>query len=129
MSYRDLQGDARAVAEPKEICRVNLQVPQESRDIVRGGLEGDRRIAISRAPMPLLLQRDDPAAAGQDREHFAERDLDGGPAAVKQDERNALLTTVHFVVHVDAVDRGMAGLLIAMRPSDSSLPRTTSRRS
>ena len=90
MSYRDLQGDARAVAEPKEIRRVNLQVPKEGRDIVRGGLEGDGRIAISRAPVPLLLERDDPAAAGEDREHSAERDLDGGSTAMQQDEGNAV---------------------------------------
>src|SRR4030095_1781362 len=107
MSYRDLQGDARAVAEPKEIRRVNLQVPKEGRDIVRGGLEGDGRIAISRTPMPLLLERDNPAAAGQDREHFAERDFDGGSTAMQQDEGNAVSATVPFVVHVDAVDRTM----------------------
>jgi len=60
--------------------------------------------------MRLLLQRDDPAAAGKDREHFAERDLNGGSTAVKQDERNAVFTTMHFVVHINAVDRGMAAL-------------------
>ena len=110
MSYGDLQGDARAVAEPKDVRLVDLQVPKEGRDIVRGGLESDGRIAIGRAAMPLLLHRDDPAAAGKDREHFAERDLDGGSTAVKQDERNAVSATMHFVVHVDAVDRGMAAL-------------------
>jgi hypothetical protein len=29
---------------------------------------------------------------------------------VKQDERDALFTTMHFVVHVNAVNRGMAAL-------------------
>jgi hypothetical protein len=58
--------------------------------------------------MRLLLERDNLTVAGQDREHFAERDLNGGPTAVKQDKRNAVFATVHFVVHVDAVDRGVA---------------------
>ena len=110
MSYGDLQGDARAVAEPENVRLVDLQVPKEGRDIVRGGLERDGRIAIGRAAMRLLLERDDPAAAGKDREHFAEGDLNGGSAAVKQDERDALFTTIHFVVHVNAVNRGMAAL-------------------
>ena len=110
MPYGDLQGDARAVAEPEDVRLVDLQVSKEGRDIVRGGLERDGRIAIGRAAMRLLLHRDDPAAAGEDREHSAERDLNGGSAAVKQDERNAVFATVHFVVHADAVDRGMAAL-------------------
>ena len=110
MSYGDLESNAGAVAEPKDVCLVDLQVPKEGRDVVRGGLERDGRIAISGATVPLLLHRDDPAAAGKDREHSTERDLNRGPAAMKQDERNAISTTMRFVVHVDAVDRGMAAL-------------------
>jgi len=44
----------------------------------------------------LLLQRDNPAAAGKDREHPTEGDLNGGSTAVKQDERNTLFTTMDF---------------------------------
>ena len=85
MSYGDLQGDARAVAEPENVRLVDLQVPKEGRDIVGGGLERDGRIAIGRAAMRLLLQRDDPAAA-------------------------ALSTTMHFVVHVNSGDRCLTAL-------------------
>ena len=95
---------------PKDVCLVDLQIPKEGRNVARGRLERDGRIAIARTAVPLLLHRDDPAAAGEDREHSAECDLNGGPAAVQQDERNAVSATMHFVVHVDAIDRGMAAL-------------------
>ena len=39
MSYRDLQSDARAVAEPEDVRLLDAQVPKQRRDIVRGGLE------------------------------------------------------------------------------------------
>jgi hypothetical protein len=110
MSYGDLESNTGAVAEPKNVGLVDLQMPKEGRHVVRGRLERGGRIAIGRTAVPLLLRRDDPAAAGEDREHSAERDLNGGPAAMEQDERNAISATMHFVVHVDAIDRGMAAL-------------------
>src|SRR5687768_13253935 len=98
MSYGDLEGDAGPIAEPEEVRLVDLEVPQEGRDVVRGGLECDGLIAIGCAAVPLFLHGDDPAASGEDREHSAERHLDGGPTAVKQDKRNAVSATMHFVV-------------------------------
>ena len=64
----------------------------------------DGLIAVGRTAVPLLLYRDDPAAAREDWEDLAERHLYGGPAAVQQDKRNAVPATMHFVVHLDAVD-------------------------
>jgi hypothetical protein len=110
LSYGDLQCDARAVAETKDVRLVDFQVPRKGRDIVRGGLERNGGIAIGGAAVRLLVQCDDSASAGKERKHSAERDLNGGPTPVKRDERNALLATMHFVVHVNAVDRSMAAL-------------------
>src|SRR5688572_10818520 len=103
MSNGDLKGDAGPIAEPEDVRLVDFEVPQKSRDVIRGGLECDGLIAIGCTAVPLLLYGDDPAAAGEEWEHFAERHLDGGPAAVKQDKRNAVSAAMHFVVHVDAV--------------------------
>ena len=92
---------------------LSVKLPKEGRDVIRGSLECDGLIAVGRPAVPLLLHRDHPAAAGENREHLAERHLDGGPAAVKQDERNAVSAVsaaMHFVVHLDAVDRRMAAL-------------------
>jgi hypothetical protein len=44
VSYGDLQRDARAVAEPKDVRLVELQVPKEGRDIVRGGVRVELRV-------------------------------------------------------------------------------------
>jgi hypothetical protein len=110
MSYGDLETHAGAVAESKDVSLVDLQVPKEDRNVVSGGFECDRRIAIRRPAVSLLLHRDDPAGVGKDREHSLERHLDGRPTTVKQNERNPVSAPVHFVVHVDAVDRGMAAL-------------------
>src|SRR5215203_993939 len=110
MPYGDLEGDAGSIAEPKEVRLLDLEVAKEGRDVVRGSLECDGLIAVGRPAVPLLLHCDDPAAAGEDREHFAERHLDGGPAAMKQDKRNAVSAAMHFVIHLDAVDRRMAAL-------------------
>src|SRR5262245_48425777 len=111
MSYGDLESDAGAVAESKDVCLADLQVPQEGHDIVRGRLECDGRIAIGGTAVPLLLHGDDPTASSEDRQYSTERDLQSGPAAVKQDERNAVCATMDFVIHVDAVNRGMAARL------------------
>src|SRR5687767_320133 len=99
MPYGDLEADAGPVAEPKDVRLVDLEVPQEGRDVIRGRLECDGLIAIGCAAVPLFLHRDDPAASREDREHFAECHLDGGPAAVKQDEWNAVSAAMHLVVH------------------------------
>jgi hypothetical protein len=110
MPYGNLEGDAGAVAEPEDVCFVDLQVSKESSDIVRRGLERNGRIAIASTAVPLFLHGDGPAAGSENREHSAERDIDGRPAAVKQDERNAVFATMQFVVHVDAVDRSITTL-------------------
>src|SRR5688572_21305719 len=101
MPYGDLESDAGPIAEPKEVRLLDLEVPKEGRDVIRGGLEGNGLVAVGCAAVPLLFHCDDPAAAGEDREHLAERHVDGGPAAVKQDKRNAVSAAMHFVVHVD----------------------------
>src|SRR5262245_19041961 len=110
MSYGDLKSDARAVAEPKHVRLFNLQLSKERGNVVRGRLKGDGPLAIACTAVPLLLDSNDPAGCGKVREHAAERDLNGRPASVKQDEWNAVSATVHFVIHFYAVNRRMTAL-------------------
>jgi hypothetical protein len=56
----------------------------------------------------LLLNGDDPPAAGEDWEHSAEGDLNGRSTAVKQDKRHTAPATMQLVVDLDAVDRRVA---------------------
>jgi hypothetical protein len=77
VSDADLEGDAGAVAKSKDVRRVDLEVSKEGRDVVGGGFERDRRIAIGGAAVSLLLYRDDSAVDGEDRQHSTERDLNG----------------------------------------------------
>src|SRR4030095_8775702 len=98
MPYRDLKRDARAIAEPEDVCLVDLQVPKESRDVVGRRFERNGRIAVGGAPVALLLNGDDPPAAGEDWEHSAEGDLNGRSAAVKQDKRHTAPATMQLVV-------------------------------
>ncbi len=83
MPYGNLKGDAGAVTEPEDVCPIDFQVSKESRDIIRGGLKRNGGIAIGRAAVTLFFHGDDPAAAGKNGEHSAERDINRGPAAVK----------------------------------------------
>src|SRR5262245_36638057 len=110
MSDGDLESDAGAITESKDVRIVDLQVAEEGCDVVRGGFERARRISIGRPALSLLFHRDDPAVPGETRENSAERDLNGGPAAVKQNERNPVCVPMHFVIHIDPVDRGLTAL-------------------
>jgi hypothetical protein len=65
MPYRDLKSDARAIAEPEDVCLVDLQVPKEGRDVVGRRFERNGRIAVCGAPVALLFNGDDSAATGR----------------------------------------------------------------
>jgi hypothetical protein len=93
-----------------DVRLVDLQVAEEGCDVVRGGFECDRRIAIGRPAVSLFFHRDDPTVAGEEWENSAESDLNCGPAAVKQNERNPFFALMRFVIHFDPVDRGMTAL-------------------
>src|ERR1044072_8812484 len=59
MANRDLQSDARAVAEAEDVGLPDLQLPQQRRDVVCRSLEPDGRVAIARPTVSLLFDSDD----------------------------------------------------------------------
>jgi hypothetical protein len=54
--------------------------------------------------MRLLLERDDAAMRGEDRQYAAPGAVDRGAAAVQQHERHAASTSVDLVIEADAPD-------------------------
>lgn len=110
MPYGDLQSDAGAVAESEDIRFLDPQVPKEGGHIVRRAFKGERLIAIGRATVPLLLERDNPTSACKYREHSAECDLNRRPTTVKQNEGNTVSAAMHFVVDANTVYWGVAAL-------------------
>src|SRR5712671_931567 len=105
MTERDLQRDVTAVAVAEEVGLRDVQVP-EQRDGVLGGLfEGERAVHVRRVAVSLLLERDHLSRLRDERDELAERGLDGGAAAMEQDERDAVLrrTSVDLVIELEPV--------------------------
>src|SRR5256712_13869822 len=101
MPERDLQRDVAAVAVAEEVCLCDVEVP-EQRDRVFGGLlEGEGAVHVRGVAVSLLLERDHLSRLGGERDELAERGLDGGSAAVEQDERNAVLRRIAVDLVVD----------------------------
>jgi hypothetical protein len=80
-------------------------VPDERGDVVAHRLEAQRAVHVRGAAVPLQVDRDHPAPAGQPRQDRGEH-LAGAVSAVQQDER--LARAVLFVVQGYAVDIGVA---------------------
>src|SRR3954454_22944291 len=103
MPDRDLECDARAVAEAKKVSLRDLQLAQQRGGIIRRTFERDRPTAIGRAPVALLFERDDSPRAGEKREQSAEVRINRRASAVKEYEGRPVVAAVNFVVDVDAV--------------------------
>jgi hypothetical protein len=127
MPNRDLQRNGAAVAEAEKIGPGTCKVLKQPGHVVGRLLERDRLAAIGRASVPLLLERDDAAVAGQEREYPAEVRVDRRAAAVKEHERCPVMPAVHFVIDVDAVHR-CSSHVVRIPYSSSRAPSTVGRR-
>jgi len=85
--------------------RAQAEVPDERGDVVAHRLEAQRAVHVRGAAVPLQVDRDHPAAAGQQRHDRGEH-LAAAVPAVQQDEW--LAGAVLFVVQADAVHLGVA---------------------
>jgi len=81
------------------------KVPDQRGDVVAHRLEAQRAVHVRGTAVPLQVDRDHPAPAGQQRQDRGEH-LAGAVPAVQQDER--LARAVLFVLKGDAVHVGVA---------------------
>lgn len=79
---RHLQRDRASIAESKNICLLHVEVFEKSRCIIGGSFEAEGPVEnIGNVAESLLLKSDDLAVAGEFRNQFAERSLNGIAAA------------------------------------------------
>jgi hypothetical protein len=110
VSNRDLKCDAGSVTEAKKVCPIDFQKPKQRRDVVCGRLKPDGSISVAGTAMALFFQGNDPAILREERKNSPKRALDGGSAAMQQDQWHSAAGSVHFVVHADPVDGRMTAL-------------------
>ena len=73
----------------------DVQVSKQPSDIVGRGLDRERPIAVGRAAVPLLLERNHSAGAGEKREYEAKGRIDRRSPAVKQHEGYPVMVAMH----------------------------------
>src|SRR5829696_3030348 len=115
----DLEGHRRPRAVAEQVGRADAQVAQEGGGVVGPVADAQGPVDVGGVAVGLLLDRDDLAVPGQAGEDPAEVDPDGGQVAVEQDQRPPA-AAVDLVVHLEPVDRGVAGLGHGDVPSFSS---------
>ena len=100
MPDRQRQGDRASHAVAEHVGPLDLQVFEQRGRVVRHLLAGQRAVDVRRVSVPLQLDGDLLPVPGQGR-------VRGRPAErpVQQDQR--LAGAVDFVVHLQAVDRGV----------------------
>src|SRR2546430_11128005 len=106
MPERDLQRDVTAVAVAEEVGLRDMQVPEQLDGILGGSLEGEGTVHVRGVAVSLLLERDHLSRLRDQRDELAERGLDGGAAAVKQHQRDAVLRriAVDLVIELETVE-------------------------
>ena len=106
-------GDAAAEAVPNEVGRGNLEIVEQCRDIVGQIFVAEIALDVGDSSMPLHLHGDDLPGFRELGNHLRPVGRDGHERAVQQDDGLAL--AVDFVVHPEAVHRGVAGLGLLCR--------------
>src|SRR4029078_190935 len=104
MTNGELQRDAAAHRVPNDVYPIELEIPNERRDVVGHELHTERPADVGRAHVTLEIQSQELPSRRERRKIPAEH-LDGAESAVEQNEGTAL--AMDLVVEFDAVDLGV----------------------
>ena len=102
MAGRDRQADAAPEAVPKEVRLLDAKLPEQGHDVIREVLQRHLSIDVRGMAVSLHLNRYDPVALSQGRDHGSEGQTDRERASVQEHERRA--TAVDVVVHLQPVN-------------------------